>query len=152
MIYQRVRLCANLLWFDLADEVMADPERIAVVFTDLITNALRCTPRNGEVWIGAQQANGSVRFAVTDTGVGILQGYQSRLFEKFFRAPGAPVGGAGLGLSIAKEIVQGHGGDIGVKSEEGQGSTFWFTLPYATADDAKQGAVYDKAASAHSRR
>ena len=58
----------------LDDEVMADPERIALVFTDLITNALRCTPRNGEVWIGAQQANGSVRFAVTDTGVGILQG------------------------------------------------------------------------------
>jgi len=133
-------------------EVMADSERIALVFANLITNALRYTPRNGEVLIGAQQTNGSVRFEVTDTGVGIPQEYQSRLFEKFFRVPDVPVGGAGLGLSIAQEIVQGHGGDIGVKSKEGEGSTFWFTLPYATAGDAKQGAVYDDAASAHSRR
>ena len=133
-------------------EVMADSERIALVFANLITNALRYTPRNGEVLIGAQQTNGSVRFEVTDTGVGIPQEYQSRLFEKFFRVPGAPVGGAGLGLSIAKEIVQGHGGDIGVKSKEGEGSTFWFTLPYATAGEARQGVVYDDTASANSRR
>ena len=133
-------------------EVMADPERVALVFANLITNAIRYTPRNGEVWVGAQQTNGSVRFEVTDTGGGIPKEYQPRLFDKFFRVPGAPVGGAGLGLSIAKEIVQGHGGDIGVKSEEGQGSTFWFTLPHVTAGEARQGAEYDEAASANSRR
>jgi signal transduction histidine kinase len=133
-------------------EVMADPERIALVFANLVTNAIRYTPRNGEIWVRTQQANGSVRFEVTDTGIGIPKEYQAHLFEKFFRVPGAPVGGAGLGLSIAKEIVQGHGGDIGVKSEAGQGSTFWFTLPVAIARDARQGAVYDDAASAHSRR
>jgi NtrC-family two-component system sensor histidine kinase KinB len=136
----------------LDDEVMADPERVALVFANLITNAIRHTPRNGEVWMHAQQANGLVRFEVTDTGVGIPKEYQSRLFDKFFRVPDSPVGGAGLGLSIAKEIVQGHGGDIGVKSEAGQGSTFWFTLPHATAREVRQGAVYDDAASANSRR
>lgn len=136
----------------LDDEVMADPERVALVFANLITNAIRYTPKNGEVWVNAQQANGLVRFEVTDTGVGIPKEYQSRLFDKFFRVPGSPVGGAGLGLSIAKEIVQGHGGDIGVKSEEGQGSTFWFTLPHATAHDVRQGADYDEAASSNSRR
>jgi signal transduction histidine kinase len=133
-------------------EVMADPERVALVFANLITNALRYTPKNGEVWVGAQQVNGTMRFEVTDTGVGIPQEYQSRLFEKFYHVPGGPVGGAGLGLSIAKEIVNGHGGDIGVKSEAGQGSTFWFTLPHATAGDAKQGAGYDDVTDAHSRR
>jgi two-component system, NtrC family, sensor histidine kinase KinB len=132
-------------------EVMADPERVALVFANLITNAIRYTPRNGEVWVRAQQANGAVRFEVTDTGVGIPREYQPRLFDKFFRVPGSPVGGAGLGLSIAKEIVQGHGGDIGVKSEGGQGSTFWFTLPLTTARGARQGADYDEAASANSR-
>jgi signal transduction histidine kinase len=136
----------------LDSEVMADPERVALVFANLITNAIRYTPRNGEVWVRAQQANGSVRFEVTDTGVGIPKEYQLRLFDKFFRVPGSPVGGAGLGLSIAKEIVQGHGGDIGVKSEGGQGSTFWFTLLHATAREVRQGAVYDEAASANSRR
>ena len=133
-------------------EVMADPERVALVFANLITNAIRYTPRNGEIWVRAQPANGSVRFEVTDTGVGIPKEYQPRLFDKFFRVPDSLVGGAGLGLSIAKEIVQGHGGDIGVKSEEGQGSTFWFTLLHVTARDGKQGSEYDETASSNSRR
>jgi NtrC-family two-component system sensor histidine kinase KinB len=134
------------------EEVMADPERVALVFANLIANAIRYTARNGEVWVRTQQMNGSVRFEVTDTGIGIPTEYQSHLFEKFFRIPGSPVGGAGLGLAIAKEIVQGHGGDIGVKSEAGQGSTFWFTLPRATGRDVRQGAVYDEAAGTDSRR
>jgi len=144
----QLRITAPLL----DGEVMADSERIALVFANLITNALRYTPRNGEVLIGAQQADGAVRFEVTDTGVGIPKEHQSHLFDKFFRVPGVPVGGAGLGLSIAQEIVHGHGGDIGVKSKEGEGSTFWFTLPYATAGEARQGVVYDDTASANSRR
>jgi signal transduction histidine kinase len=133
-------------------EVMADPERVALVFANLITNAIRYTPKNGEVWVRAQRTNGSVRFEVTDTGIGIPKEYHPRLFDKFFRVPGAPIGGAGLGLSIAKEIVQGHGGDIGVKSEAGQGSTFWFTLPHVTTHEGSQGVDYDEAASANSRR
>ena len=118
-------------------EVMADPERVALVFANLITNAIRHTPNNGEVWVRTRPADDSMCFEVTDTGPGIPKEYQPRLFDKFFRVPGAPAGGAGLGLSIAKEIVQGHGGDIGVKSEGGQRQYFWFTLPYATADEAR---------------
>ncbi len=69
-------------------EVMADPERVALVFANLITNAIRYTPRNGEVWVRAQPTDDSVRFEVTDTGGGIPKEYQPRLFDKFFRVPG----------------------------------------------------------------
>ena len=74
-----------------------------------------------------------VRFEVADTGVGIAPEHQSRIFEKFYRVPGENTGGAGLGLSIAQEIVQAHGGEMGLTSQPGQGSTFWFTLPQAAA-------------------
>ncbi|HJY80129.1 MAG TPA: ATP-binding protein [Candidatus Binatia bacterium] len=120
------------------EEVFADPERVALVLSNLISNALRHTPAGGQITLCAQPTNGWVRFEVTDTGAGIAEEYQPRLFEKFFRVPGTPVDGAGLGLFIAKEIVEGHGGEIGVKSEEGRGSTFWFTLPLATVNDTKE--------------
>ena len=67
---------------------MADPERVALVFANLITNAIRHTPSNGEVWVRARPTDGSVRFEVTDTGAGIPKEYQPRLFDKFFRVPG----------------------------------------------------------------
>jgi signal transduction histidine kinase len=79
-----------------------------------------------------------VRFEVTDTGVGIPHAYQSRVFDKFFRVPGASGGAAGLGLSIVKEIVEEHDGEIGLKSEEGEGSTFWFTLPCTTTNSTEE--------------
>ncbi|MBI3304264.1 MAG: HAMP domain-containing protein, partial [Deltaproteobacteria bacterium] len=121
-------------------EVFVDPERVALVLSNLVSNALRHTPTGGQVTVCARPTNGWVRFEVTDTGAGIPKVYQQRIFDKFFRVPGAPVGGAGLGLPIAKEIVQEHSGEIGVESEEGQGSTFWFTLPLATANNTR-GAV-----------
>ncbi len=110
-------------------KVLADQERIGHVFANFIGNAMRHTPQNGSVTLGAQVSNGTVRFTVTDTGTGIPKEYQERLFEKFFRVPEADPRGTGLGLYIAKEIVRGHGGEIGVQSEPGKGSTFWFTLP-----------------------
>jgi signal transduction histidine kinase len=113
-------------------EVFADPERIAIVLANLVSNALRHTPAGGQITIAARAMNDRVRFEVTDTGVGIPQAYQSRVFDKFFRVPGASGGAAGLGLSIVKEIVEEHDGEIGLKSEEGEGSTFWFTLPCTT--------------------
>jgi NtrC-family two-component system sensor histidine kinase KinB len=110
--------------------VLADHERIGHVFSNLIGNAIRYTPNDGTITLGAEVKNGVVRFTVSDPGKGIPKEYQARLFEKFFRVPdNTDQKGTGLGLYIAKEIVRGHGGDIGVESEAGKGSTFWFTLP-----------------------
>lgn len=109
--------------------VFADHERIGHVFSNLIGNALRHTPKDGKVTLSAQALDGAVRFAVADTGKGIPQEYRERIFEKFFRVPDTEPRGTGLGLYIAREIVRGHGGDIGVESEPGKGCTFWFTIP-----------------------
>src|SRR6185369_2233068 len=121
------------------EEVFADPERVALVLSNLVSNALRHTPAGGQITLRARPTNGWVRFEVTDTGAGIAAEYQPHLFEKFFRVPGtSSTNGAGLGLFIAKEIVEGHGGEIGVKSEESRGSTFWFTLPLVTGNNLKE--------------
>lgn len=113
------------------ETVVADPERIALVFGNLITNAIRHTPEAGRVIVRVREAGLCARFEVEDSGEGISKEHQRDIFTKFFRIPGSASGGAGLGLSIAKEIVEAHGGDIGVESRPGQGSTFFFTLPLA---------------------
>jgi two-component system, NtrC family, sensor histidine kinase KinB len=123
-----VRLNADLHSADVT--VLADHERIGHVFSNLIGNAIRYTPGDGAITVRAEVKNGVVRFTVSDPGKGIPKEYQARLFEKFFRVPdNTDHKGTGLGLYIAREIVRGHGGDIGVESEAGKGSTFWFTLP-----------------------
>jgi signal transduction histidine kinase len=111
--------------------VLADHERIGHVFSNLIGNALRHTPKDGAIKLSAEVAKNAVRFIVTDTGKGIPREYQGRIFEKFFRVPDVGPKGTGLGLFITREIIRGHGGDIGVESETGKGSTFWFTIPIA---------------------
>ena len=77
----------------------------------------------------ARPQHDSVRFEVEDHGIGIPPEYRQRIFEKFFRVPGTKGEGIGLGLYLAREIVLAHGGDMGVESETGKGSRFWFTLP-----------------------
>ncbi|HYA28368.1 MAG TPA: ATP-binding protein [Acidobacteriota bacterium] len=120
-----------------AINVIVDPVRLSHVFSNLISNAIRHTPRNGSITLGAETIDGSARFTVSDTGSGIPKQFQQRIFERFFQVPDGLAKGTGLGLFIAKEIVRGHGGDIGVESEVGEGSTFWFTLPTVEGTEAK---------------
>jgi signal transduction histidine kinase len=115
------------------DAVEADAERVQLVFANLLENAIRHTPQGGRVRMGATSSEDSVRFEVSDEGPGVPPEQRARVFEKFVRLPGAPPGGAGIGLSIARDVVRAHGGEIGVEGEPGSGATFWFTLPRAAA-------------------
>jgi NtrC-family two-component system sensor histidine kinase KinB len=109
--------------------VGVEPPQIAHVFSNLITNAAKHSPRGENIVVEAKRHDGGVRFAVIDKGEGIPSQYQSRLFDKFYRVPGTERTGAGLGLSIAREIVHAHHGSIGVKSAPGEGTEFFFILP-----------------------
>ncbi len=111
--------------------IMADSNRISLVLANLVSNAIRHTPEGGRVTLRAGAGEAAVRMEVEDTGEGVAPEFQERIFEKFFQVPGAKVGGSGLGLTIAREIVVAHGGKIGIESTVGRGSTFWFTLPPA---------------------
>lgn len=113
--------------------VLADVDRMALVFSNLISNAIRHSPEGGTVSVGAVPQENAVRFEVRDAGPGIDPAFHQRVFEKFFRVPGQESGGAGIGLYIARDVVQAHGGTIGVDSTQERGSTFWFTLPRAPA-------------------
>jgi signal transduction histidine kinase len=119
-------------------EVMADPEKIRHVFANLLSNALRFTGPGGLVTIRAKQEQDQVAFLVEDTGKGIPEEELKHLFEQFYRAPGQDEkSGVGLGLSIVKEIVRAHGGDVGAESALDKGSTFRFTLPLRTDTTAE---------------
>lgn len=109
--------------------LVADPERVQLVIANLLGNALRHTPAGGRIAARAAAFGRGVRFEVHDSGEGIPRQYQERIFERFFQVPGARRGGVGLGLYLSREIVRAHGGEMGVESEPGRGSTFWFTLP-----------------------
>ena len=110
-------------------ETEVDPERLSMVFGNLIANAIRHSPVGTVVTVCAEEESARFRFSVRDEGPGIAPDYQREVFHKFFRVPGNHSGAAGLGLSIAKEIVEAHGGEIGVQSELGHGATFYFFIP-----------------------
>jgi signal transduction histidine kinase len=116
-------------------EVSIDRQRITYVFTNLITNAVKYSPRGTEVLVRAGMGRTraglpSVRFSVIDHGSGIAPEHQDYIFERFYRVPGTNKTGAGLGLSIAREVVVAHQGEIGVISTLGEGSEFFFVLPF----------------------
>jgi two-component system, NtrC family, sensor histidine kinase KinB len=113
-------------------EVLADRDRISLVMGNLLSNALKYTRPGGQVTVLAESRDEMVCFAVSDTGKGIPAEYWERVFDQFFRVPDQEdEAGEGLGLAIAKEVVEAHGGTITVQSEEGRGSVFTFCLQRA---------------------
>jgi signal transduction histidine kinase len=112
-------------------EVWADRDRLLQVFENLIGNAIKFTGSGGRVTVGAVPHEGGVQFWVHDTGAGISGEDLPHVFDRFWQARKANRRGAGLGLPIARGIVEAHGGRIWVESTSGQGSTFFFAIPAA---------------------
>lgn len=110
-------------------KIGADHDRISQVLSNLLGNALKFTGSGGRIAIRVEEADRNVRFSVQDTGPGIAQDDLPQLFNAYWQAKRTAHLGAGLGLAISQGIVKAHGGDIGVESELGKGSTFFFTIP-----------------------
>ncbi|MBL8162817.1 MAG: GAF domain-containing sensor histidine kinase [Anaerolineae bacterium] len=117
----------------------ADRGKVKQVLLNLLTNAIKYNRENGSIWVRAEETRGEddqpfVRVSVQDSGYGISKEHQKHMFEKFYRVSDTAgfTQGTGLGLAIAKQIIQAHGGQITLESEQGVGSTFAFTIPLAT--------------------
>ena len=109
-----------------------DPNRIDLLINNLITNAIKFSAPKSRIVLRAVLLEGAVAISVTDQGQGIPREEMSKMFQYFGRTSVLPTAGeksTGLGLAIAKRMVEAHGGKIGVESEPGKGSTFTFTLP-----------------------
>ena len=123
------------LTINVADDVPTmdiDPARIREVVANLLTNALRHTPRDGKAELSAQLAGNNVEVTVHDTGSGIPSDQLDRIFDRFYRSPDSP--GSGLGLPIAKSLVEAHGGVMTATSGRGAGTAIRFTLAEPSAD------------------
>ena len=119
--------------------VLADEDRLQQIFHNLVGNAIKFTPQ-GKIVVSAQMQEGFIEVSVADTGIGIPAEKTERIFESFEQADGSTArkyGGTGLGLAITKQLVELHGGTIGVTSQPEEGSTFFFTLPLAPGDVAQ---------------
>lgn len=121
--------------------VLADRGRLLRVFSNVVGNAVKFTPAGGTVTLRARPTGAEVLFSVTDTGPGIPPEHLPHLFDRFWQAQRTRSAGAGLGLAIARGIVEAHGGRIWAMSDPGQGSTFFFTLPYAADAEPAAGAA-----------
>ncbi|PAW77630.1 MAG: hypothetical protein B9S32_10125 [Verrucomicrobia bacterium Tous-C9LFEB] len=139
---------ANITVIDETDpklpEIQVDGERMGFVFNNLVSNAIKYSPQGSTIrLIATRHESDFIRFSVRDQGPGIPPEHQARIFEKFYRIAGSRKRGAGLGLSIAREIVRAHGGEIGVHSKPGEGSEFYVILPISatvTSNSPAEGA------------
>jgi two-component system sensor histidine kinase SenX3 len=112
--------------------IFGDEDQLNVALNNLISNAIKYSPSNTRVGVGARRNDDVIEISVTDQGPGIPEESQSRIFERFYRVDPArsrDTGGTGLGLAIVKHVCANHGGDCLVWSEEGQGSTFTLRFP-----------------------
>lgn len=131
-----------LLSPDLPDTIVADGPKIIQVITGFLNNAIKYTPQ-GHIEFGCDNENNQLRFFVKDTGMGIAKAEQSKVFDRFYRSTAAmkeAIRGNGLGLSIAKGLVEAMNGNIGLISEENQGAVFYFDIPLeaATTDETEK--------------
>lgn len=119
-------------------EIMADENRIQQVVVNFINNAVKYAPCSRKIFLNIEKSSHSVKVSLRDTGPGIPADKLPHLFERYYRVDpkGIQVSGLGLGLYISADIIERHGGKIGVESGEGKGSTFWFTLPDGPAEHA----------------
>jgi signal transduction histidine kinase len=121
--------------------VRADQEKLSIVLDNLLNNAIKFTPPGGRIQVALRSQTGMVAVSVTDTGIGIPEQELNQVFDRFYQVESHLTrheGGMGLGLSIARGMVELHGGRIWVESVEGRGSHFTFTLPVPWKDAASR--------------
>ena len=129
-----------------AEQVLADGERVQQVLLNLVSNALKFTSGGG-VSVGLERLGETLKFTVSDTGAGVSPALVPHLFERFWQVDNSSArqhGGSGLGLAICKTLVDLMGGEIGVDSHEGRGSTFWFSIPAPAIEPAPEDAGPDE--------
>jgi len=122
----------SLVWEPADNMVLADSDRLVQVIVNLLGNAIKFSSRESEVRLTVEERPNQIEVSITDSGRGVPENMRTAIFEQYVQtsiADGQRGKGTGLGLSICKSIVEAHNGSIGVDSNEGEGSRFWFTLP-----------------------